>query len=116
MERRRFPRVPLLTDAWLLRGEDRLHVRTEDLSRSGLRLRLTDDVLVKGDVVALAVRLPDVERELTLRGRVMWSSGETYGVDLVGLSDEDGEAIEQAIEHAVSEIEAFSSAKTPVRE
>src|SRR3954465_4490799 len=95
---RRHPRVPLLTDAWVKDGDQRLHVRTADLSSAGLRLSMPGPTWKPRSRFDIVIKLPDAQRdELTLACEVVWCSDAALGATFVGLTGHQSALIDGTI-------------------
>lgn len=114
-DRREFPRIPLLTEVWLVVGKNRLHVKSRDLSRGGLCLEDGNNALDVGDELELELRLPEQPIKVSCRGRVMWQSPGLAGIMFLNLPVDAADEIDAACEHALAELKSFENEKTPER-
>lgn len=114
-ERRRFPRVPLLTDAWvLLEGKgDRLHVKTSDLSSRGLQIVASGVSWKRGEPLAVALRMPTSSHELVVQAEVAWRDGEKVGLSFINVASQTAALIDKTVLSILGEIDSFEDAKTP---
>lgn len=113
-ERRRFPRIPLLTEVWVLHDSGhRTHIKTQDLSRGGLCLETPDNALDIGDRLQLEIRLPDEARSVHASAKVMWLSPGLAGVMFVDLPSAQADCIDAACQQALESLKSFADEKTP---
>lgn len=84
-------------------GDETLSMRCEDLSPYGMwlawpcELPVTDATLALGDEVAVTVPLPGIGRELTVFARVQREGLFGMGVEIIGLSEDEREALEESL-------------------
>lgn len=114
-ERRKFPRIPLLTEAWVIDDEsgDRKHVRTRDLSRGGLCIEAGENVWPPGRKLRLGLKLPESNEEIVLESRVAWVAGSVFGISFDDLSDTEAELIRLTVDQVLRDLESMESQKTP---
>jgi hypothetical protein len=114
-ERREFPRIPLLTEAWLIDEEtgDRTHVRTRDLSTGGLCVDAGDHAWPPGRVLRLSLKLPGQTEEVELTAKVAWVAGTTLGVSWHNVAKIEKELIDLTVEQILRDLESMESEKTP---
>ena len=72
--------------------------RSGDLGEGGLGAVLVSEIS-QGEVIDLAVQLPN-GRELEVRGIVRYRKGLLHGLEFLGLSEEQRQAIKRLCEHA----------------
>lgn len=115
-ERRSFPRIPLLTEVWVIASADkRFHVKTRDLSRGGLCIEDDGNVLDVSDELAVEIRLPEDSGSVEAKGRVMWKSPGLAGLMFIELPTEEADRIDAACEKALAELKSFQEEKTPTK-
>ena len=114
-DRRQFPRIPLLTEVWIVSGADREHGQSFDLSRGGLCLVDEKNRFDIGDEVSLELRLPDTDGPILTLSRVMWKSPDKAGLMFTDLADETRDHIDAICEKAINELRSFEDEKTPDR-
>lgn len=73
LQRRRFTRVPYVTLARLVHGEERAIARVEDVSEAGMRFRSTLDI-ASGALVEVHCALPITGEPVAFRATVRWRS------------------------------------------
>lgn len=113
-ERRVFPRIPLLSEAWIIETDGtRTHVRTRDLSKGGLCLEVEGEPWGHGQLLELRLRLPDQPEELELKGFVAWSTKSAMGIQFESIDPEMAQLIDATIERILDELESLEQAKTP---
>lgn len=113
-ERRRSPRVPLLSGAWIVLDDERTHVQTRDLSRGGVCCSRPERPLC-GEELRLELRLPDVEGELVLLGTVAWRRGDDFGLEFDEIAEEHAALIEATVQAVLDELDSLEREKTPSR-
>ncbi len=114
-ERRKFPRIPLLSEMRVTKGDKSFTLATRDLSAGGARVERGDSALSDGDALSVQVRLPGGGGEVTAQAVVAWQSPQEVGLKFV-----DAEAavakIQEAVAREIGELESFEDMKTPPRE
>ena len=113
-ERRAFPRIPLLSEVWIVDADgQRVHVRTRDLSRGGLCIEVDGTPWRRGELLDLRLRLPDSSAELELRGVVAWTRTRLTGISFDSIRVQDAALIEATIARVLEELESLESERTP---
>lgn len=114
-ERRIFPRIPLLTEAWVIDDEtgDRTHVQTRDLSQGGLCVEAGENVWPPGRKLKLALKLPEANEETVLNAKVAWVAGSLLGINFADLPQSEANLIRLTVDQLLREIESLESLKTP---
>ena len=114
-DRRKFPRIPLLSEVWIKESADgpKTHASTEDLSKGGLRATLKDSQFDVGQQVFLELRVPGSTVIIPARGTIVWQSKTEVGVSFVELPKESAAAVEIALDKALEELKSFENEKTP---
>lgn len=115
-DRRRFPRVPLLTDAWILEAGQRMHVRTMDISSAGLQIVMERPPWQSGTRLKIAIRLPETTQELDLEAEVAWRSTQAAGLHFLAVPDVAARHIDATVERILAEVQSFQDEKTPTRQ
>jgi len=114
-ERRVFPRIPLLTEAWVIDEEtgERTHVQTRDLSQGGLCIEAGENVWPPGRRLKLGLKLPEANEETVLNAKVAWVAGSLLGINFADLPQSEANLIRLSVELLLEEIESMESLKTP---
>jgi Tfp pilus assembly protein PilZ len=114
-ERRTFPRIPLLSEAWIIEDDgQRIHVRTHDLSEGGLCIQASGDaVFPPGRRLKMSVKLPESNEELEVRGKVQWVRGDQLGVSFADMEETERELIRLTVDQLLRDLESLESQKTP---
>jgi Tfp pilus assembly protein PilZ len=113
-ERREFPRIPLLSEAWIHDDDKRVHVRTRDLSEGGLCIEANEDaVYPPGRSLRLTVKLPESNEEIEVSGRVQWVNGNLLGVSFAGIDKTEKELIRLTVDQLLRDLESMEQEKTP---
>ena len=97
--RRRYTRIPLLTDVACSVGRGDLLAKSCNLSQGGIQLEADD--LQQGESLRLRFRLPGSNAMIETGGVIVWIGGERRGIQFVGMSTSDQAAIRDFIAQAV---------------
>ena len=111
-ERRVFPRIPLLTEAWVIRGDVRQHVRTLDLSLGGACLEMKSPA-PSGTEVEFELRLPDGSGPHRISALVAWSRVKTVGLRFANLDSEVKKLLHENVGQVLDELRELENQKTP---
>jgi hypothetical protein len=112
-ERRRFPRIPLLAEAWLNIGDERMHVRTRDLSRGGVCVELAPGTAVENQTACrVEITLPSREH-VEFDGIVAWVRAKTAGVRFEKVSSEAQVLLDAEVARILEELKSLEDEKTP---
>jgi c-di-GMP-binding flagellar brake protein YcgR len=112
-ERRRFPRIPLLAEAWLSFEEERIHVRTRDLSMGGVCVDLAPGDSVPSQAECeVEITFPSRER-VNITGVIAWARAKTAGVRFLKIEADAQAVLDSEVERVIDELKSLEDEKTP---
>jgi hypothetical protein len=112
-DRRRFPRIPLLSEAWIIDGDERRHCRTRDLSEGGVCVEGDAGEWEIGKVVELELGLPQAPEPMKTAARVQWKREGMFGVEFTDLDEGDRGMILRTVTRILEELRSLEDEKTP---